>query len=359
MGILAATAIFAGFSGAGCVHTPGSLLLISNADGDQELYLYDGASVTRLTENGYDDLQASWSADGRQVLFTSNIAGNPEIVRYDRTTGALRQLTDSPGLDAWPRLSPDGTRICFISTRGDYEGLYTMSADGHHVKVVLPGTPAAEPRWSPDGQKIAFFTASEEGVSLAWTDPAGKQLRLLTEPSDALYNLSFSPDGRHLLYAARRSKNVDIYTYELASGTEKRLTTDHWIDAEPAWSPRGDQIVWLSARDDTTRRQLYLMDANGNNQRRVSSSGVEEMHPRWSPDGSQLAYVAYYQRRFVLHIMDIDSGLISRLDDQVLGGYQFQPEYNPISKRVWPQGGNTRINLPHSRLSLSSNGGGA
>ena len=78
----------------------------------------------------------------------------------------VRRLTENESLETNPVWSPDGTRIAFLSDRGNSVGrfrLYTMAADGSDVRSVAPSVRASgdPPVWSPYGELLAFYALEE------------------------------------------------------------------------------------------------------------------------------------------------------------------------------------------------------
>ena len=82
-------------------------------------------------------------------------------------------------------------------------------------------------------------------------------------------------------------QNMDIFVID-ASGetnlTGKNPSTD-WF---PCWSPDGTKIAFISDRDDND--EIYVMDADGENQVNLTNSRNRDMEPSWSPDGKQIAF---------------------------------------------------------------------
>ena len=132
----------------------------------------DGSSLERLTmDPAYDD-QASWSPDGKSIVFVSTrTSGTTDIWTLDLETKAARNVTTAPGGDFRPSWSPDGEWIAFGSDRDtriernapEWEHLhrvsiYVIHPDGRGLRRVTDGTRfAGSPRWSPDGKRIVCY----------------------------------------------------------------------------------------------------------------------------------------------------------------------------------------------------------
>jgi Tol biopolymer transport system component len=98
----------------------------------------------------------------------------------------------------------------------------------------------------------------------------------------------WSPDGTKIVFASLRANNWDIYTLDLTTGQETRLTRDEKTDAHPSWSPDGNRIAFDSYRDG--KPDIYIMNEDGSQQSRLTSDENENADPDWSPDGTNIAY---------------------------------------------------------------------
>ena len=72
------------------------------------------------------------------------------------------------------------------------------------------------------------------------------------------------------------------------AGDIRRLTDTSGNDSSPSWSPDGRSIAFTSDRDGN--REIYVMDANGDNLRNLTNESSQDRHPSWSPDGLSIAF---------------------------------------------------------------------
>jgi LysM repeat protein len=157
-------------------------------------------------------------------IFASWESGNSEIyVEY--ADGAVVNVTNHPGGDAYPDLSPDGKRIVFASNRDGESHIFVMNVDGSGVTRLTDSVSGDTlPVWSPDGTRIAF-----------------QSLR----------------DG-----------NWEIYGMMADGSGQTNLTNHPARDLSPAWSPDGSQIYFETDRDGNLY-DPYVMNADGSGQTRA------------------------------------------------------------------------------------------
>jgi hypothetical protein len=210
-----------------------------------------------------------------------------------------QRLTRTAAAEAFPRLSPDGTRLAFVRDGRLLVG--TPEAKAARA-VTVDGQVASRVSWSPDGRRLAVATSS--GL---WTVAPGGRPQAVPVPLPPL-SAAWSPDGARIAFTATDAgANTDVYVVALATGEIARVTEDPAVDAEPAWSPDGTQLAFTSSRDGNP--ELYVATADGVTETRITSDPRSDTAADWSPDGRRLAAVR--DRRVVL--LGLDGSLVRDL----------------------------------------------
>ncbi|HET9794110.1 MAG TPA: protein kinase [Thermoanaerobaculia bacterium] len=200
------------------------------------------------------------SADGRTLFFAAGdtnffAAGNTNRSDIDSVPVGGRKptvlTTGSESYNDAPRLSPDGSRLVFASSR-DGGGLFLMGVNGESVRKLSPV--GNDPAWSPDGRTIAYST---EDFFLPYQGLDGGRLGLVDAATGARRELktgdahqpSWSPSGRRIAYwGMRRGGNRDVWTVGIDGGAPVDVTNDDAVDWNPVWSEDGRFLYFLSDR---------------------------------------------------------------------------------------------------------------
>lgn len=120
------------------------------------------------------------------------------------------------------------------------------------------------------------------------------------------------PENEILLTAVLGENDLDIYRMALTRHTIVLLTRSPADEFQAAWSPDGEQIVFVSNRSGSSA--IYTMDAVGTSVRRLTEGQIGDYNPSWSPDGRQIAFATdRYPTSRELLLYDLDNGTTRRL----------------------------------------------
>ena len=260
-------------------------------------------TVTKLTEpqDDYPDV----SPDGGTILFQSNRSGTWQLWRLAREGTGIARLTNDGFNHRQPTWSPDGKLVAYSSDQGLAGGqraIWLMAAPGADTspspRKLSGGTGQdVHPKWLPDGSGLVFNRIAADGkqadVHVVTLDGRERRIELGTGLNTYA---SIDPAGRTLIYRGTSSEtgpngaveNSDIFAAALDGSGKKRLTDDPAFDGWPAISPDGRSIAFASRRGGDKFR-IFLMPIEGGQAREVASpAGYHYTQPAWTRDGKSL-----------------------------------------------------------------------
>lgn len=231
----------------------------------------DGSAAARqVTLGARRDTTPRWSPDGRTLAFLSDRAGV-------LTAGGAGDRPVKPGVE------PDGrgaTQVWLLPMEGGEASQLTRLPDD-----------VSEIAWSPDGSQLCL-------VSAATTQVRPDRRRDATVPSgDArlIDRLQYQLNGSGFIH----DKAPNLWLVDVVDGVLRRLTSGTSRDGQPAWSPDGSHIAFVSDRhadaDLTWRTDVYLLPLAGGRIIRVTGGRGDRTfgQPTWSPDGRTIAAVGH------------------------------------------------------------------
>jgi dipeptidyl aminopeptidase/acylaminoacyl peptidase len=196
-------------------------IYVSNASGGNQLYTWHKGTSTLFPATVAGDAQPQ-SAAGKVVFTSYRISFlNAEIYSANLDGSNAIRLTNSPGADVEPSLSPDGITVVFTSIRSGTSRIWTMGVDGSNPTALATGSatdiPESNARYSPGGGRI-LFSSPRTNTTQIWVMPtAGGAATQVTHEANGAFDGSWSPDGNSIYYVDGIDR-TKIHTIVVATG---------------------------------------------------------------------------------------------------------------------------------------------
>lgn len=299
------------------------------------------ADITRALKEVLETTPEQVSKDWHEALRTA-YAPFMESRKAASTYGkAILTEKNAGDLNLAPALSPDGKKLVFLSERDQFsidffladaengtilKKLYSNVTDPHLDSLQFIQSAGD---WNPAGDRFAFAGLEEGHGLLAILDiERGEIVRKVPLPEiDQVFDPSWSPDGRSVVFSGQRGGLLDLYVYDLEAGAAKRLTTDAFADLQPDWSPDGKRIAFVTDRfstklDDLSygNYRLALIDPQTGAIDPVPSlPSARHSDPQWSSDGKGLVFLCDANGASNVWRVELPGGTPQQLTDLVTG----------------------------------------
>jgi Tol biopolymer transport system component/predicted Ser/Thr protein kinase len=271
-----------------------TLAFARGTNAQREIYLLPlkGGEPRALTSRGGVVFEMAWTPDGRELVYSwsPNLGAARTLLRIAAAGGEPALLAGLPGA-ANPAISMQGNRLAYevISYDANIWRYSLPSAKGSGpppVKIAASNYLDAEPRLSPDGNRIAFASTRSGRREIWVSDRDGSNLLRLTSFEMACGSPRWSPDGRSIVFDSDLKGNWDVFVVGADGGSPRALTSHAAEDSRPGWSRDGRWVYYGSNRGGDY--QIWKVSLEGGDPVQVTHGGG--YHPVESPDGRFLYF---------------------------------------------------------------------
>ncbi|MGM9847220.1 MAG: alpha/beta fold hydrolase [Muribaculaceae bacterium] len=302
---------------------------------NNELYVMniDGTEQVRLTRTAKSESGAAWIEDGKRIAFIySDKAGVPQLWVMN-ADGSDRKCVSSleNGVEGF-KFSPDCKKVILIST-------VKYSREAKDVYADLPKATGRViddlmykhwDQWTKDIPHPFLADFCGDGISNIEDIMAAEPYECPMRPFGGVESFAWAPDGKSLVYCSRKktgleyalSTNSDLYLYNLEDKTTRNLTEGMMgYDTNPAFSPDGKQLAWLSMEHDgyeSEKNRIFVMDmATGEKRDLTTDWDYTADAIAWNPNGKDIYFIAAYQGVTPIFSINVESKEVKTVADGV------------------------------------------
>ena len=258
-------------------------LVISDYDG------FNKHTVLRQTDNPI--ATPSWSADGKDIVYSSYSGGSMGVYELQIATGKVTRLTNFKGINSSPSFSPDDRKIALALSKGysDQTNIYIMNLATKALKRLTINGINTAPKFSPNGRSIVFTSDRGNGRPNIYVAPVNSKYPQSSRLSSKIYQgyePNYTPDGKDIVFMYKRSRSggIQIADFNLACGDITTLTKGK-SDSSPTVSPYGSMIAYIST-NSKGYSSLDMVSLDGSNHFGVemaNNGNTLIQSPSWSP----------------------------------------------------------------------------
>lgn len=323
---------------------------------NNDLYVMDvdGSNLTRITKTANSESGAVWIDGGKRIAFIYPVDGVPQVWVMDADGSNRKAVSSLEKGVAGFLFSPDEKHVVLIGT-------VKYSKDAADI---YPDLPKATGRviddlmykhWDEWVTEIPHpFVADFDGstISNAVDIMEGEPYEAPMKPFGGVESFAWAPDSKSLIYVSRKktgmeyavSTNSDLYLYDLVDTSTCNLTEGMMgYDTNPAFSPDGKYVAWLSMEHDgyeSDKNRIFIMNvATGEKTDLTADWDYTADAIAWNPDGKSIYFLAAKDGVTPIFSISIDSKEVTVVADG-------QCDYAALA----PADSETLVTLRHSML---------
>jgi len=313
--------------------------------------------LQRLTHDSLPSIHPAWSPDGTQLAFVRQAGSEARLIVLDLSTHRerlIRRMADS--LNLWGSSnplagcqtlswSPRGDQIILTNPSGPEYGLISVSGlTGEQKTISKPDGSEQDcyARLSPDGKEVAFVRSLSHGVGHLFSiDITGSHLKRLTRDVRDLRGLAWTPDGSHLVFAAKEGGVYQLRIVPAQGGESMPLHAATASASDPFVSPDGKSVAFVESHENWNIWQVPLAEGKIGTPKRFLASAGQNHSPSFSPNGHTIAFVSDRSGTPEIWLCDSDGQHLRQLTHIAgpwLGTIRWSPDSSSIVFDARPKG---------------------
>ena len=235
------------------------------------------------------------SLSGTKIFFVSDRTGNKEIWSMDYDGSNQKQITSYKTISKEPVVSADGRIFAFTSLiKGSWQIMTHSVETGKKLPFYNPVSSTIEtPEFTPDGKHVLYAASLNGWVNICIADANGGNMNQLSHVRSSEVSPKVNPKtGRDVLFISGRSGIEQLWHMSVDGGDAEMVTNGEGYVANPSWNPNGQTIAFAWTRGfEPGAYNIFIMDlASRKILIQLTSNNGKNENPWWAPDGVHLVY---------------------------------------------------------------------
>jgi Tol biopolymer transport system component len=292
-----------------------------------------------------------WKENMQELVLNDSIA-------FENADSTSAKITSREGyfhsMNIVPTISPDGKKIAYVANKNLADEIYLLTeieTGEYKSDLLLKGGQSnsfeslrffsSTMNWSKDSKKLLFVTKSgkEDIIYIMDVDKQTIIDEISFDELNGLESPSFSPDGSEIAFTGMRGGQSDLYLFNLKSRQLTCVTADRLAVIHPQWSPKGDQIAFVTDRGRGTNEDellfgdydLAIYDLKNNSITMLTDLKGNVINPQWSAYATEIAFISDHQGVPNIYRLDLSNGnleSISNIQNGVGGITEVTPAFS-------------------------------
>jgi TolB protein len=257
---------------------------------------------------------------GKLAFHSEQAGGGLQVYLFDGQDGSVTPVTGGVTQGYEPTWSQDCQSLIYTQQIGaEIVDLYITHLE---TREALPFLETARNDtldwsavWSPQGDLVAYLSNPGAKINICLADGTGADLGCQDRQTYDNANPAFSPDGEEMVFVSNRDGDWEIYVTGVdGNGVERQLTDNSYSDLNPKFSPDGKYIVFAS--DATATFDIYRMRPDGSEVTRLTNLIENEKEPEWIGD-DLIVFSSNEDSDYDLYIMSADGDNLRQITNYV------------------------------------------
>lgn len=309
---------------------PAGYALIADATPPEEWPTAEGRILTNVRQLTFVDMgltksgEAYFSPDQRRIIFQAWPAGEKDYQMYTLELTAdgrplrdtLRMVSPGGGACTCGFFKPDGSGIIFCSS----------FAEPNLVNPFMSGYKR---------QGSGYVWDMPGGMEIYAADLDGSNRRRLTDSVGYDAECAYDPTGEYIVFCSDRRGDPDLFIMKADGSDARLLVGQKGYEGGPFFSPDGKRVIYRADRQLNDYLQLYVINVEGTGERQLTRDGpVVNWAPFWHPNGRVAAFATslHGHRNYEVYLLDIDSGRSTRATYSP--AFDGLPVFSPDGRRM-------------------------